>query len=1025
MSFLEKILNHKRTILLVLFFIFVAGSIAYITIPKESKPDVKIPFISITTTHKGIAPEDAESLLIKPLEQDLKSIEGIKEMKATAYEGGAIITLEFFAGFDDKKALSDVREKVELSKTNFPVGTEDPEIKEISLSQFPVLLINIFGDIPKRTLFRIAENLKQQIEALPRVLNVSVTGTQDEVLEVILHPSILQQYGLITPDFLSSITASSSIISAGEIEAETGSFPIKTATTFKTVEDIASLPLVTDHLGGQKISDVAKIKRTFVDPTSIARNNGKKSVTIHVAKRTGENILETIKNVREVVNKNKENWPPKIKVSYAADESEEIWDMIHDLQNELISAILLVMLVIVFSLGFRSSLLVGVAIPGSFLMGILLLSFQGHTLNTVVLFTLILSIGMLVDGSIIVVEYADREIQNGINRSTAFKNASTRMFWPVITSISTIVVAFLPLLFWPGIVGQFMRYLPITLIATLISSIIMALIFIPTLGSFWAKKPTHIRKAQETSTGKYTALYSKILKKAIEVPWLVLSFAASILVFVVILFSLYGKGVEFFPDIEPESGYINIKALGNLSLSEKGRIVRKVEKQLLKRTDLKTVSSDIGKTSTTSTGGNAQDEIGRIFIEFKNWKERDKVNTIMASIKKSIEHIPGVIIEDELDRSGPSHDKPINIEFSSTDSQKLDAYINKFILFLKKQDDIRQIEDNRSPPGIEWRIEVDKFKASQYQINWKQIGDTIKVLTNGVHLGKFRPDDSLDEMDIILRYPNNDRSLSSLSELYVPTPIGRVPLSNFVKKTYGKRTSFLHRSSGRKAYTVKADITPGTLLQPQLDLIKNYLDKNKEKGVDAIIKGEAEDQDEAKDFLLKAFGTAIFLIVLILVTQFNSFYSMGIVLSSIVMSTIGVFLGLLITGMPFGIVMGGIGVIALSGIIVSNNIILIDTFNRLRSDGLDLKEAIIKAGELRLRPVILTKLTTVLGLLPIMLGINIDYMNFSIEIGAPSTQWWTMLATAIVFGVLFASPLTLIVTPCALVLRKRLTTFQG
>jgi len=1018
MSFLEKTLNYKRTILLLLFFIFVAGFIGYITIPKESTPDVKIPLINIEVKHKGIAPEDAESLLIKPLEQDLKSIEGIKEMSATAYEGGANITLEFIAGFDDKKALSDVREKVESAKPNFPVNTEDPEIKEISFSQFPVLLINIFGEIPKRTLFKIAEHLKQEIETLPRVLSASVTGTQDEVLEITLHPSILQQYGLITPDFLSSLTASSTIISAGEIEAETGSFPIKTSSTFKTVEDIASLPLVTDKLGGQKISDVAEIKRTFVDPTSLARNNGKSSVTIKVAKRTGENILETIKNVRKIIDKNKENWPQNLHVSYAADDSEQIWEMIHDLQNELISAVLLVMLVIIFSLGLRSSLLVGISIPGSFLMGILILSFQGHTLNTVVLFSLILSIGMLVDGSIIIVEYADREIQNGIDKSEAFKNAAVRMFWPVITSISTIVVAFMPLLFWPGIVGQFMRYLPITLIATLLASIIMALVFIPTLGSYWANKTA---PKQKVSSGKYTKTYVMLLKKAIETPWLVLSASGGILMLVILLFSLYGKGVEFFPDIEPESGFITIKAPGNLSLNEKDRIVSKVEKQLLIRSDLKTVTSAIGKSQSDES---SQDEIGRIFIEFKHWKKRDKVNKIMKSIKESVADIPGVIIEDELDRSGPSQDKPINVAFSSNNTEKLNNSINKFIAFLRKQDDIRQIEDNRSPPGIEWRIEVDKFKASQYQVNWQQIGDTIKVITNGVNLGKFRPDDSIDEMDIILRYPDSDRSLSSLSELYVPTPIGRVPLSNFVKKTYGKRTSFLHRSNGKKSYKVKADITPGKLLQPQLDVIQKYIEKHKEKDVKITLKGEAEDQNEAQEFLVKAFGTAIFLIILILVTQFNSFYSMAVVLSSIVMSTIGVFLGLLITGLPFGIVMGGIGVIALSGIIVSNNIILIDTFNHLLKNGLSIKEAILQAGALRLRPVILTKLTTVLGLLPIMLGINIDYLNFDIEIGAPSTQWWSMLSTAIVFGVLFASPLTLVVTPCALVLKDRWNFFK-
>lgn len=1029
-EFIEAALTKKAAILLILMVCVFGGLFSYITIPKESTPDVKIPIIYISVLHEGISPEDAERLLIRPLEQQLKTIEGIREMRSQAFEGGAYVVMEFTAGFDVQQARTSVREKTDTAKPQLPRDTKEPTIHEINLSLFPVLVLNLSGDIPQRTLYRLARDLKDRLESsIPSVLKAEIVGMRDEVVEVLIDPPRVQGYALSFEQVARIFMRNNQLISAGNLDSGYGRFAVKVPGTFETITDVMSIPITTHGDAVIRITDVAEIRRTFKDPEGFARDRGLPSVAIEISKRTGEHLLETIAAVKEVVAQEKQLWPEHLKVTFAQDQSKHVHDMLNDLQNSLLLALLLVMAVMIIALGWRSALLVGVAVPGSFLLGIFLLSLMGYTINMIVLFSLIFSVGMLVDGAIIVVEYADRRMIDGIPASRAFVEAAKRMVWPVITSITTILVVFLPLLFWPGVVGQFMKYLPITLILVLGSSLLMALIFVPAIGSLLNYSPSSHQShtIQTTETGDldtvdgWTGQYIQLLKKFLEHPGRVLIGAVALLILVKSMHSFLGKGVEFFPDVEPESAAVWIHGRGNMSVEEKDALVKQVEQRLLNMEELASIYTRSG----AQKGGDSipEDVIGTITIEFIDWQLRRKANVILQEITNKTQDIAGIQIEVVKKKNGPPAKKPIQLQIQTRLSQDLLPTAKKIRAVFDAIPGLKGIEDDGPLPGIEWKVLIDRAQASKFGADIALVGSAIKLITNGICVGKYRPEDSRDEIDIILRYPPEHRHLDQLNNLRVITPSGNIPITNFVTVMPGPKVTRIHRVDGVRVLTISADLEPGFLAADKSKEIQRAIAKvDLPEGTQTLFKGEDRDRKESGLFLLKAFGCAIFLIMIILMFQFNSFFHMGLVLSAVIMSTIGVFIGLMIHQLPFGIVMGGIGIIALAGIIVSNNIILIDTYNVMTKDLINpsyeqLKEAIIRTCAQRLRPVILTKLTAILGLLPIMFGINIDFIHFSITKGAPATQFWILLSLCIVYGLLFASSLTLFVTPAALLAR--------
>src|SRR4051794_34625477 len=1004
-------INHARLTIAALAFLLIAGLVAYVTIPKEAEPDVKIPIIYTLLSQRGISPEDAERLLIKPVETKLKSVSNVKEMRATAFEGGAYVLLEFQAGFDSKAALADVRAKVDEAKRDLPKDADEPAVQEVNLSLYPVLVVALAGDLPERTLARLARTAKSTIEQVPGVISAEIRGVRDEAVEVVAEPMLMKSYGVSLEQLIAITQQSNSLVAAGALEGATGRFAVKVPALIEKPQDMLKIPIAASAGATVTLGDVAQVKPTFKDATSITRVNGRPAMTIEVSKRTGANLIETVDGVKLVVEKLKQQWPQGLQVSYTQDKSKLIRQMLADLQNSVITGVLLVAVIILFALGFRASVFIGIAIPASFLAGVLGLQLAGLTVNIVVLFSLILAVGMLVDDAIIVSEFAERRMAEGMQPKAAYSLAAKRMAGPVIAATATRVAAFSPLMFWPGIVGQFMKYLPLTLIATLSASLVVALFFTPTLGALLGRANVsghHDERMAERGA------YMRLVRLAIGRPISTLVLTAAVLVGVVMAYGRFGHGVEFFPNVEPDFGLVQVRARGNIAITEKDRLVRTVENRLLGMQELATVYARAGEGQRGSNEV-TEDTIGTIQFEFVDWRRRRPASAIMDEIRDRTRDIPGVIIEVTKPRAGPATGKPVTVQVASYDPALLPVAARKVAELLRSRSDTRDVDDGLPLPGIDWRLEVDKAEAAKYGATPASVGAAVQLVTNGVKVTEYRPVETDKSVDVLVRYPEHRRSLDQLDQLQINTPAGSVPIGNFVTRKPASRVGQINRVNSLRVVTVTSNVAEGVQsAQVQTEVAQALANADLGPGVTFKLKGEDEERAKAGAFLMKAFGAAMFLIFAILLAQFNKFSSVAITLSAVLLSTIGVLIGLMVMGQAFGVVMTGIGIIANAGVIVNNNIVLIDTYDRLRREGTAAREAILETCRERARPVVLTAVPAVLGVLAVAFGINLDFIHRAVDVGAPSTQWWINLSTAIVFGLGFATVLTLIVTPAAL-----------
>lgn len=1019
---ISSLLGRTRTVLMIFLLLLISGTVTYINIPKESNPDIPIPVIYVSIIHDGISPEDAARMLVKPMEKELRSIEGVKEMKANAGEGHASVTLEFLAGTDSKAALADVRDKVTVARGKLPADSEEPTIHEVTLAgEQPVITAVLAGEVSERALITLARELKNRLEGLSEVLEVEVGGEREDQVEIIIDPLLLESYGLDQNDILNLLSRNNRLVPAGTMDTGVGSFAVKVPSVFESVKDIIEQPVKVDGDRVITFGDVATIRRAYKDASSFARVNGRASVSLEIKKRPGENIIETVAKVKTLIDaaKQTELWPNSVMVGYSGDQTKDVLTMLGDLQNNVSTAVILVAIVIVAILGIRTALLVGIAIPGSFLTGILLISLFGYTLNMVVLFSLIMAVGMLVDGAIVVTEYADRLMSEGVHRKQAYAKAAQRMAWPITASTATTLAAFAPLMFWPGMMGEFMKFLPFTLIATLSASLLMALIFVPTLGTIIGK-PRFITprmrqqmiQAEEgdirTLSG-FTGKYVRVLDKLIVHPWKVLFAAIVIAISSYVAYGASGLGVEFFPHVDSAGVNIHVRSHGDLSVYEKDSVVRKVESRLM---DMDEVESLYART-----GG---DQVGYLRLNLVDWQYRRHSDDIIREVQARLRDLPGLDLEIKPDENGPQSGKDLQIQLSSRFPELVDDAALKIRRALVANENFTAISDTASQPGIEWMLKVDRSDAARFGADATLVGNTVQFVTTGLKVGEFRPDDVDDEIDIRVRFPEEDRYIGKLDELRVKTPSGMVPISNFVERRAQPKTDVIRHVDSRRVIQVEANMAPGVLLDHELPKLQEQLPSlDINPNVQITIKGQNEQQQESQDFLQNAFLVALFVMAIILVTQFNSFYQAFLILSAVLFSTVGVFLGLAIVQKPFGIVMSGIGVISLAGIVVNNNIVLIDTFNILRKEGIPAMEAILRTGAQRLRPVLMTTVTTILGLMPMVLEVNIDVIGRGVEVGGPSTQWWSQLATAVAGGLAFATLLTLILTPCLLAIKAR------
>ena len=1024
-AIIDAAFSRARVVVMALVMILAVGGYAYIAIPKESSPEVPIPIFYISTGLDGISPQDAERLLVEPLENELSSLTGLKQMTSNGGEGHASIQLEFEPGFDAEVALVKVKEAVDRASGDLPADATDPIVTEINTALFPILTVILSGPVPERTLNSLSNDLKDRIEALGGVLEVDVGGERTELLEVLIDPTVFETYNISFEELIGQINRNNQLIAAGAIENGAGRIVLKVPGLIEDIEDVMSLPVLVRGDTVVTFADVATIRRTFEDPTGFARINGQPALALEIKKRSGANIIDTVAEVRAVIAAAQAEWPYSVQIDYMQDESEQVKTMLSDLEANVIAAVILVMIVIVWALGIRSALLVGLAIPGAFLAGVATLYFMGSTMNLIVLFSLILVVGMLVDGAIVTTELADRRLQEGDPPKVAYTYAAKRMAWPIIASTATTLSVFFPLLFWTGMVGEFMKYLPITVILTLTASLFMALIFIPVVGGIIGKKPPQSAVAKATlhaaengdprTLGGFTGGYVRVLQFAILRPWATLIMAISFLLAGFSAYGQFGNGVSFFPSIEPDFAQVQVRARDNFSIFEKDALVRRVEEKLYDYPEIASVYARSGGSNQ-----DAADLIGTIQIEFTEWDTRRTAAEIGEDIRADMATIAGVDVQVQTASSGPSAGKPVNLRVRSGDMAAQQEAVTAIRAAMDDIGGFTDVTDTRPLPGVEWLISVNRSEAARFGADISTLGQAVRLLTRGITVADYRPDDADGSVDINVRFPAGERTLEELQSLRVPTSAGLVPITNFVTFEPAPRSGTITRIDQQRVVTIEANVAPGVLVNDQVVALQAVINGMElPDGVEATFAGEAQDQTDAMTFLVGAFITAIFLMFVILVLQFNSFYQAFVVMSAIVFSIAGVLFGLIVTGRPFGVVMGGIGVIALAGIVVNNNIVLIDTYNDLKKSGLSPLEAALRTGAQRLRPVVLTSVTTALGLLPMVIGVNLNFFTREIVYGAPSTQWWTELSSAIAGGLVIATVLTLIVTPAMLMLGER------
>ena len=1032
MKFLNLIVDHSRATLSIMLLILVAGAGSRLSMPVEMNPNVTLPVVMIMVQHDGISPEDGARLLIRPIEKELKTLDGLEEIQATAQESMVVVTAEFEAADNIKEIVAEVREAVDRAKAEFPQDTKEPIVNELSPSPEPTIVITFSGDnVAERELHRAAKYYQRELEMLPEVLKADISGHRDEVVDVVVDPARLEQYGLRIDELVRAVTVNNLLIPAGEMDAAQGRFGIKVPALIETTEDIRALPVRHSPEGSITLGDVASVKRTFKDATGYSFINGKKAIAIEVRKRLNNNLIKTVEASRAVVDQSRRKFSADMDIGYVFDSSIFTKQMVDELQGNIITAMCLVLMLVVATLGVKSGLLVGFGIPFCLLGSLIFINMLGYSFNFMVMFGLLLSLGMLIDGAIVVVEFANTQAAAGLPAREAYIAAVRRMAIPVIASTGTTLAAFLPLLFWPGVSGDFMSYLPLTVFAVLAWSLTYALIFAPTLGIVLARRRGQRKKLPEDHHSEELAAtffqpletaYLRVLRPVIGAP--LISAAVAMLVLVGI-FSLYGKfnaGQEFFTPIESQYGMAGVRAQGNISIDEQRELTFKVQDIVA---DVEGVAQLYGNAKGSSMvlfGTDvSRDEISSFLIELYPRDQRDRGSAeIFEEIRQKTKSLPGVYVSASEMESGPPVGKDIQIQLSASDRQAMYRVTDQIRQWIADNvEGVRDLQDTLPLAGIQWEIDVDRSRAAMLGVNVAEVGNMVQMVTGGVMIGEFRPDDADDEVEIRLRYPEQDRQLASIDGLRVNTPSGAVPVGSFSQRVAKPRVDVIQRINMAETVFILANSKEGYLPDDQTRQIGEWLaTQNFDSSVNIVFRGANEEQTKAAEFLSTAFSLAMSVMLIMLVMQFNSFYQAGLILFSVVMSTAGVLLGLLIAQATFSTILTGVGIVALAGIVVNNNIVLIDTYNYLRRNNSQLSaaEAVYNAARSRFRPVLLTSITTIVGLLPLANGLSIDLVNRSFTLGGMVASWWQPLASAIVNGLVVSTVLTLLLTPAMLLL---------
>ena len=1019
-------LSKARTTLALALLVIVAGSVARSALGVAADPNIQLPLVSVEVFLDGASPEDASRLIARPLETRIRSVPGVKELSSSARLSYARIVAEFEVGYSIDTALRDIKQAVEEVKFELPREAEDPQIREYSFAMFPVMNLSLIGSASLRQKVFIARELQDKLESISEVLAADLEGVPQEVLVGIIDKSKMETYGITLNQLYNAISSNNLIIPGGAQDTGTGKFNIEVPGIFETAEDVYNIPIKVTRDAVVTLSDIGEIKRTFKDYSSFAKVNGKDAITLEIRIRVGANAIDAKTKILKEVSNFQETLPPNLSIVKTNDETVWAEMMISELEGNIITAIFLVMVLVIASMGVRVGMLVGLSIPFCFLLTFIVLKVVGIEFNFLVMMGLLLGLGMLIDGSIVVTEYADRKISEGLNRLEAYRMASKRMFYPILSSTATTIAAFIPLIFWPGFTGQFMRYLPVTVFIVLSASLVYAMIVTPVIGSIFGQRKSTLVSGENEQTGEFvfdkiSSFYGKWLKTFVKNPGETLIAVLMLLWFFgYAMYGNFGKGTIYFAEVDPFAAEINIRARGNFSALESKEIMERVESSLSEVSGIENLYLTTGSQWFNSGG----DTMSRGFLEVGMLTGELTGTEIIQNAKAAVSNLPGIIVEITPEEGGPSFSSPIELGIFGNNEDQVAQVTQSIERYL--QEDVTGLTNINSTlphPLIEWKVEVDKQKAAQLGVSMMDIGALVQMLTNGFKVGEYRPDDSKDEIEIRARFDKELRSLSGIKDLKINSINGLIPISTFIKLVPTQNRQSVVRRNGKFFHEIGMGTEAEYLESDKVKEIGAWLEtQNFGSDITTKFRGQQEETEAVTAFLGGAAVTALALMLILLVTQFNSFYQSFLVLSAVFMSIVGVLIGLMIMGKPFSTTMNGIAIVALSGIVVNNNIVLIDTFNRLVGEfpNLSKEEVIMKACKQRLRPILLTTATTIFGLLPLAVGVSIDVISREILIGSRVVEWWTLLASSIVFGLSFSTVLTLIFTPAALILPSRI-----
>lgn len=1087
-------IDNRTSVFILILIIIILGVSAYLTLPRESAPDISIPLVIVSTPYIGVSPEDIESLVTKKIEKEINGISEVKNITSSSFEGYSLIRVEFESGYNIDDALQKVRDKVNKAEPELPPDVEKPEIIEINFSEFPILTLNIAGPYGLVKLKDIAEDLKDEIEKVSGVLDIKINGGIEREVKIDVDLNKLNHYNVRFDDILNAINNENKTIPGGSIDVNNSSFLVRIPGEFNKPYIIENI-IVKLHEGQPVyVKNLADVTYGFKDRTSFARLNANDAVSVDVTKRVGENIIRIADDVKAIIAAKEKELPADLQLYISTDYSKDIKKQVMELENNIFSGLVLVVGVLFFFLGVRNAMFVAIAIPLSMLISFFILQAMNVTLNFVVLFALILALGMLVDNAIVIIENIYKFLEDGESLLNAAKKGSAEVAWPVLTSTMTTVAAFFPLLFWTGVTGEFMFYIPLVLIITLLSSLFVALIINPVVASVLMKlekpgdKPeTFIQKLTypfnrtthffvDVLLPKILELYKEFLEKALGAPrpkgrrinyrnwfgllaivlyFFIIGSVSSILpglllilvsialgIGILVLFTnsrlrvlwatflillnitefycVLGHGVEFFPSVQPQRIYISLESPSGTNINMSDNIVKSIEKKLAEfnSKDIKDVLAVVGASSNPFDGGsNSTPNKSTITIQFVDYETRAQSSSkTMEEIRDIVLRTAGAEVLVKKEDVGPPVGPPVNIEISGEDYTTLGNYASLVSDRIKDVPGLVDLNDDYDAGRPEVRVDIDREKAALYGMNTGMVANAVRTAINGATASKYRVDE--DEFDITVRLRKDQRNnLDALKNLKIiyNNDKGKtlsVPLIAIADIEQSKGPGAIKRKNLKRVITVTANTQEGFNANEVLDNVKAQLaDLKLPPGYFISFTGQNEEQDKASAYLGKAFSIALLMIFMILVIQFNSLSQPLIIMSAVIISLIGVFIGLILYAMPFGIIMTGIGVISLAGVVVNNNIVLIDYINVLRRRGLSRREAVVNAGLRRFRPVTLTAITTILGLIPLTFGFGFDMYSLSFTGGGESAEFWKSMGIAVIFGLAFATVLTLVIVP--------------